>query len=237
MNILVGYSLDNHVATLTMDDGKANVMNVAMLAALNEALDRAEQEARVVVLRGRDNTFSGGFDLAAFKRGGPEVLVMLEAGARLCERLLAYPLPVVAACTGHAVAMGAFLLLSTDLRIGVDGGARFMINEVRVGMSVPHFAFEVCRQRLAPAQLHTATTLGLTLTPAAALAAGFVDELAPAYTMSETVRRHCADLLTLETAAFTATKRRRNAAAIAAMATAIGADLADWQAAGIGQTA
>ena len=140
MNTLVRYELKGEIATLFMDDGKANVMNVAMLRALNEALDRAEKEAKVVVVYGRAGSFCGGFDLGVFKRGGPEVSTMLEAGLRLCARLVEYPLPVIAACTGHAVALGAILLLSCDLRIGVDVGARYQINEVRIGIVLPHLA-------------------------------------------------------------------------------------------------
>jgi enoyl-CoA hydratase len=96
MDTVLQYSCEAGIATLQMDDGKANVISVAMLGALNAALDKAEQEARVVLLQGRPGMFSGGFDLAAFKRGGPEVLEMLEGGARLSERLLAYPLTVIA---------------------------------------------------------------------------------------------------------------------------------------------
>lgn len=230
MNTLVRYDLNKDVATLRMDDGKANVMNIAMLSALNEALDRAEKEARVVVLSGREGAFSGGFDLTVFKRGGPDVQTMLEAGMRLCARLVDYPLPVIAACTGHAVALGAFLLLSCDLRVGVDVGARFQINEVRMGMVLPRLTLEVCRRKLAPAQLHAAATLGLAFTPASALVAGFVDELVPAYAMQEAVQRHCADLLTLDVKTFATNKRRINAQVIEAMARAIDADIAQWQA-------
>jgi enoyl-CoA hydratase len=229
MNTLVRYELKDEIATLFMDDGKANVMGVAMLQALNEALDRAEKEAKVVVLYGRAGSFSGGFDLGALKRGGPEVSTMLEAGLRLCARLVEYPLPVIAACTGHAVALGAILLLSCDLRISIDVGARFQINEVRIGIVLPHLALEVCRRKLMPSQLHTATTLGIPFTPIAALAAGFVDELVPAYAMHETVQRHCADLLTLPAKIFATNKRRVNALTLQSMAIAIQSDLAEMQ--------
>src|SRR5215212_5979254 len=107
-----------------MDDGKANVMSLPMLQALNGALDRAQADSATVVLTGRSGMFSGGFDLAVFKTDPQALLAMLEAGARMAERVLSFPLPVVAACTGHAIAMGAFLLLSADVRIGVDVGAR-----------------------------------------------------------------------------------------------------------------
>jgi len=237
MNTLVSYDLNNDVATLRMDDGKANVMSIAMLSALNEALDRAEQEAKVVVLYGRAGSFSGGFDLAVFKRGGPDVQTMLEAGMRLCARLVNYPLPVIAACTGHAVALGAFLLLSCDLRVGVDVGARFQISEVRIGMVLPRLTLELCRRKLAPAQMHAATTLGIAFTPASALAAGFVDELVPAYAMQEAVQRHCADLLTLNSKAFAMNKRRINAQCVERMAAAIEADIAEWRAVQTGMEA
>ncbi len=237
MNTLVRYELNNDVATLRMDDGKANVMSIAMLTALNQALDRAEQEAKVVVLYGREGSFSGGFDLGVLKRGGAEVTTMLEAGLRLCARLVEYPLPVIAACTGHAVALGAVLLLTCDLRIGVDVGARFQISEVRIGLVMPRLALEVCRRKLAPAQFHAATTLGIPFAPASALAAGFVDELVPGYAMQEAVQRNCADLLTLNTKSFAINKRRINAQVIQAMAVAVEADIAEWKALAIGNEA
>jgi len=233
MNTLVRYDLHNDVATLRMDDGKANVMNIAMLTALNEALDQAERQAKVVVLYGREGSFSGGFDLSVFKRGGPDVQTMLEMGVRLCARLVHFPLPVIAACTGHAVALGAILLLSCDLRIGVDAGARFHINEVRIGMVLPRIAVEVCRRKLAPAPFHAATTLGIPLTPASALLAGFVDELVPAYAMKDAVQRHCMDLVQLNSASFAANKRRINAQWIEPMAIALEADIAEFKSFGI----
>jgi enoyl-CoA hydratase len=159
---------------------------------------------------------------------------MLEAGLRLCSRLVEYPLPVIAACTGHAVALGAILLLTCDLRIGVDVGARFQIGEVRIGLVMPRLALEVCRRKLGPAQFHAATTLGIPFTPASALAAGFVDELVPRYAMQEAVQRHCADLLTLNTKSFAINKRRINAPVIQAMAVAIEADIAEWKTLSLG---
>ena len=228
MDSLLTYTCEAGVATLLMDDGKANVLSMAMLGALNAGLDRAEQEARVVVVQGRPGMFSGGFDLAVFKRGGQELREMLEGGARLSERLLGYPLPVIAACTGHAIAMGAFLLLSADLRIGLSAGARFQANEVRIGLTVPHFALEVCRQRLAPSQMFNVAVLGLPFNPQKALAAGFLDELASPEELAATVQRHTADLLGLNAEAFTATKQRLRATALANMAVAIEADRIDW---------
>ena len=224
----VSYEFSDGIATLTMDDGKANAMSVAMLRALNDALDRAQADGAAVLLTGRAGMFSGGFDLAVFKRGPDELYRMLEAGARITERLLSYPKPVVAACSGHAVAMGLFLLLSTDVRIGVDSGARLQANEVQIGLTLPHFAIEVCRQRLTPAHLNLVAATAAPYTPEQALAAGLLDELVPAASLAAVARERTAKLLTLNPEAFTATKLRLRAESLTALRTAIDADLADW---------
>ena len=92
---------------LTGGSKKEGRVAVQMMQALNSALDRAEADRAVVVLTGRERMFCGGFDLGVFKRERSELLRMLEDGARLSERLLSFPTPVVIACTGHALAMGS----------------------------------------------------------------------------------------------------------------------------------
>ena len=230
MSTLVNYTLDEGIATLTMDDGKANVMSVAMLQALNDALDCAQADDAAVLLVGREGMFSGGFDLGVFKRDQDELFRMLEAGALITERLLSYPKPVVAACTGHAIAMGAFLMLCADVRIGVDSGARFQANEVQIGLTLPHFAIEVCRQRLAPAHLNLVAGTAQPYAPAQAVVAGLLDEVVPAASLMAVARERMAHLLKLHAQAFAATKLRLRAGTLLALRAAIDADLADWRA-------
>ncbi len=230
MNPLVQYTLADGVATLLLDDGKANAMSVQMLGALNTALDQAEKDGAVLLLAGRSQMFCGGFDLGVFKRSQTELLQMLEAGARITERLIAFPRPVVVACTGHAVAMGVFLLQCGDVRIAVEQGARIQVNEVAIGMTLPHFALEVCRQRLTPAQLHLATVTAMPYTPQQALAAGFLDELAPAETVLDVARARAVALTQLHPAAFTATKLRKQQAVLASLRQAVADDIAGWKA-------
>lgn len=223
------YHLNDGIATITLDDGKANAMSPRMLQALGDALTQAEADQAVVVLTGRPGMFSGGFDLGIFKAGDvAEQLRMLNAGARITHRLLSFPHPVVAACSGHAVAMGVFLLLSTDVRIGLTEGAMVHVNEVQIGMTVPHFALEICRQRLAPAHLNLATVTAQAYTTVQALQAGFFDELAPAETLATAALAQATRLKKLNRAAFTATKLRQRQAGLAALAIAIEEDAKDW---------
>ena len=119
--------------------------------------------------------FSGGFDLKVLQAGGDEAVGMLRGGFALAHRVLSFPRPVIAACTGHAVAMGAFLLLSTDHRVGADGPFRIVANEVAIGLTMPHSALAILRWRLSPPAFDRAVLLSETFDPPSAVGAGFLD--------------------------------------------------------------
>ncbi len=213
----VTYQLDASVATITMDDGKVNVLSLEMLAELNAALDRAEADQAVVVLTGREGRFSAGFDLAVLQGGGPDALAMLRGGFELTERLLSFPTPVVIACTGHAIAMGVFLLLSADYSIGGSGPYKITANEVAIGMTLPLAAVEICRLRLAPAAFNRAINLAEVFTPQDAVAAGFLDRVVPDAELRDRALSLATDLTKLDMAAHAGTKRRARRDALVAI--------------------
>ena len=225
----VSYTFADGVATLTMDDGKANAIGPAMQAALNKALDRAEADKAIVVLTGRPGVFSGGFDLSVFKAGDPKVTYqMLTGGAQLAQRLLSYPHPVVAACSGHAMAMGLFLLQCADVRIGLSTGATLQANEVLIGMTLPHFALEVIRQRVATPHLHLVGT-ALAYGGNEAVRAGLLDEAVDPGALAAAVRSQVERLKKAHPASYSATKQRLRADVLAAMPAAIERDNTDWK--------
>lgn len=216
--------LADGVARITLDDGKANALSTAMLAEIDAALDAAESAGAVVVLRGRPGLFSAGFDLATFKRGHAATLEMLSAGCRLIERLLAFPSPVLTVCTGHAYPAGAFLMLSSDVRFGVDGAWKIGMNEVAIGLTLPRFAVELARHRLTPAGFARITT-GDMFPPAEAVRFGYLDRLHDADALDAAVEAEIARLRALDRTAFAATKLRVNEQAIAAIHAAAEAEL------------
>ena len=118
---LVTYSRSDSVSTIAMDDGRVNVFSIPMLRALHQAFDQAERDETVVLLNGRPGCFSAGFDLQTLSGPHEDVVTILTLGATLAERILAFPAPVVVACTGHAFPAGAFLLMAADMRVGADG--------------------------------------------------------------------------------------------------------------------
>lgn len=174
---IVCYELSGKVATIGMDDGKANALSPVLLEELNRALDRAEQDAAVVILSGREGMFSGGFDLSVIGQGNEVSLGLARAGSELSRRLLAFPAPVIAASRGHAVAMGAFLLLSCDYRIGVEGEFRYGLNEVAIGMTMPYTGVELARARLNQRYVDRSVNNAEMYAPATAVEAGFLDQV------------------------------------------------------------
>jgi enoyl-CoA hydratase len=210
-----------------MDDGKANVLSSAMLAELNAALDRALAHDSVVVLTGRPGIFSAGFDLTVLQRGGSEAAAMVLAGFATAERLLSFPTPVVAACGGHAVAMGVFLLLAADYRIGTQGVFTIAANEVAIGLAMPRAAVEIMRQRVTPSCFHRAVALAEAFDPDTAVQAGLLDRvvhrdelLAVAHDMAHTFGE-------LDLPAHQTSKLRARASALSALRVAILADAAE----------
>jgi enoyl-CoA hydratase len=230
MGAQVTCRLQDSVATITMDDGKVNVLTLAMLAELDAALNRAAADRAVVVLTGRDRVFSAGFDLAVLRVGGAEAADLLRAGFDLAARLLAFPTPVLVACPGHAVAMGAFLVLSGDYRIGAGGPYKLTANEVAIGMTMPRAAVEICRQRLTPACFSRAVVLAEVFPPENAVAAGFLDRVVPAAELAEAAAATAAELARLDLDAHAATKLRARHRAATALREAIDADDAAYRA-------
>jgi enoyl-CoA hydratase len=230
MGGLVTYRLHGSVATITMDDGKVNVLSLAMLAELDAALDRAAADRAVVILTGREGVFSAGFDLPVLRAGGTPAVELLRAGFDLAARLLAFPTPVLIACTGHAVAMGVFLVLSGDYRIGAAGPYKLTANEVAIGMTMPLAAVEICRQRLTPACFNRAVVIAEVFPPEDAVAAGFLDRVVPGADLSEAAARAAAELAGLDLEAHAATKLRARQLAAAALQEAIHADDAAYRA-------
>ena len=223
----VTYNLQEHVAVVSFDDGKANVYSHEVLEALAAALNRAEADpqARAVLLVGRPGRFSAGFDLATMTAGPESMRSLVAAGGRFVAKLLLEPLPVVAACTGHALAAGALVLLAADHRIGAAGEWKIGLNEVAIGMPLPTWAVELARYRMPPSEFDR-IVLGQTGGPEEARTAGFLDRVvAPDELLAEATAA-AAHLAELKGGAVAGTKTRARAEVADRMLTGMDEDLA-----------
>jgi enoyl-CoA hydratase len=225
----VRYALEGDVAVLTFDDGKANAIGHEAAAALHDGLTRARGEAGAVAIVGRPGRFSAGFDLSVMTSGTDNARDLLRVGAELAFEIYQSPVPVVLGVTGHALAMGAILLLAADTRIGAEGEFKLGLNEVAIGMPVPRFAVELARDRLTPPAFVPAVSHAQVFDPAGAVAAGYLDRVVPAEQVPGAAVEHATYLAAhLRRGAFEATRANSRGAVAAQLRDGLAADLTEF---------
>jgi enoyl-CoA hydratase len=223
----ISYESSGDVAVLRIDDGKANALGPQVFEALHAGLDRAEEEGSAVLLVGRPGRFSAGFDLNVMREGGAEAgRELVEAGARFAIRLARHPAPVVVACTGHALAMGAVLLMAADLRVGARGDFKVGFNEVAISMTTPRFLMEFARERISKRHLLRATVHAEIYPPELAVDAGFLDRITEPDRVFDESLAEAARLGKLPRGPFCATRSRAREATLAAIEADLAADVA-----------
>jgi enoyl-CoA hydratase len=180
---LVQYEVRDRIAHVTIANGKANALSFDVLAGLGDALSRAEDAGEAVVgallVSGAPGMFSGGFDLKVMRSAPEAAGKLVTDGGELFSRMYGSPIPVVVACTGHAIAAGALLLLGADARIGARGEFRIGLIETQLGMVLPRWAVEFAQERLSKRHVQDATVGARIYDPDGAVDAGFLDSVAP----------------------------------------------------------
>ena len=172
------YEKIEEISLIRLDDGKANAMGPEMIKELNEAMDKAEEESRALLITGRPGLLSGGFDLTVIRSGDNDAIrSMVKSGAKLLMRIYGFPKPIVMATAGHGVALGGFLLLAADYRFGVTGDFKIGLNEVAIGMTLPPFALMLAKARIANQFLTNSAINSNMFHPETAKLAGFLDEV------------------------------------------------------------
>ncbi len=217
-------------AVFHLDDGKANALSFDMIAAIRTALAEAEadDEVKAVVLHGRPGKFSGGFDLGVMMGSDLGATINLVAdGGDLVRDLYGSSVPVVAACTGHALAAGALVLLGCDVRIGADIEAKIGLNEVAIKMVLPGWAFTISEERLSRRHLQRALPNARITTPRDAVDVGFLDEVVPEDELLDRAVEVAADLAaTLDPSAYARTVKKLRGATLDTMGEQVVADRA-----------
>lgn len=184
----ITYTSTESSATIAINNGKVNAISHEVIDELNKALDRAITENKVVILTGKEGIFSAGFDLKTMTAGADAAKALVTKGSELVYRMLSFPLPIVAACNGHAIAKGAFLLLACDYRIGVEGDFKIGLNEVQIGMTMHHAGIAMARARLAPVYLDRSVINAELYNPKNAVNAGFLDHIVPVAQLEATAK-------------------------------------------------
>ena len=195
------------VCVLRLDHGKPNSISEAVSDELMAALDEAEKTANAVALLGKAGMFSGGFDLPTMAQGPAAAAAMVKAGGHLLMKIYSHPKPIVVGCTGHAIAMGAFMVMAGDYRIGAKGAFKIGANETAIGMTLPTFGIELARTCLSKRHYDRAIVQSTIYDPEGALEAGFLDCLVDPEQLEAEVFEAAARLGKLKQPAFRNNKR------------------------------
>jgi len=179
MNEFVTYQSEANFLVITIKNGKANAISHEVIHGLNRSLDKAQQENKVVILTGQNGIFSAGFDLKVMTKSSESAKELVTKGSKLSLRMLSFPQPIIVLCSGHAIAKGAFLLLSSDYRIGVAGDFKIGLNEVMIGMTMHHAGIAIAKARLSEVYLNRSVNNAEIYNPKEAIKAGFLDMIVP----------------------------------------------------------
>jgi enoyl-CoA hydratase len=223
---LIDFEINENIAIITLKNGKVNAISHQVIAEINSALDKAEATSSAVILTSQPGIFSGGFDLKTMKESSDSAVSLVTAGSTLTRRMLSFPYPIIGACTGHAIAKGAFLLLSCDYRIGCEGSFKIGLNEVAIGMTMHQAGIELARNRV-PANYLTRSVINAELfDPETAVLAGFIDTLVKPEQLMATAKAAATQMLTLNMTAHHGTKLKERKDILSALDDAIKIDSA-----------
>ncbi|MCG8763220.1 crotonase/enoyl-CoA hydratase family protein [Tenacibaculum finnmarkense] len=179
MSALIDYTSEENYVIITLNNGKVNAISHEVIDSLNQLLDKAEAQKKVVILTGQPGIFSAGYDLKSMTTSPESALKLVTKGSKLSHRMLSFPTPIIAACTGHAIAKGAFLLLSTDYRLGAEGNFKIGFNEVLIGMTMHNAGVQIAKGRLTPNYVNRSVNNAEMYSPKDAVTAGFLDKIVP----------------------------------------------------------
>ncbi|HWS46795.1 MAG TPA: crotonase/enoyl-CoA hydratase family protein [Acidimicrobiia bacterium] len=225
---LVDYEVRDRIAHVTISNGKANALSPDVLTELGAALTRAEDagEAAVgaIILTATPGMFSGGFDLQIMKSGPDAAGRLATDGGELFSRMYGSPIPIVAACTGHAIAAGALVLLAADARVGARGEFRIGLIETQIGMVLPRWAVELSQERLSKRHFQHATVGARIYDPDGARDAGFLDVVVPPDDVAPTALTEARYWAELPRAAYRGQVRMNRGERLARLSEAIAAD-------------
>ncbi len=211
----VTYELHDNIAVLTLDDGKANALGPAVLEELAAGIAKAESEAGALVVAGRPGKFCAGFDLKVMMSGPEAAQKLVKHGGAVFLQLYEAGLPVVLACTGHALAGGALLLLTGDTRIGIKGPFKIGLNETSIGMQLPILGQELARDRLDPRHLTSAVIQARIHSPEEAVEAGYLDRIVDPEELRGAAMAEAKRLAAIPKAAYAGTKKQLRSRTIA----------------------
>ena len=173
-------TIKDRLAIITLSRGKSNALNREMITELDDILNNISTDSAIggVMIAGQENFFSAGLDLIElYSYTEDEARSFWDLFLKFIANITAFRKPIVAAINGHSPAGGCVIALACDTRVMAEGKFIIGLNEVPVGIIVPHSIFELYSFWLGKANASRSLLEGKLFTPEEALAIGLVDEV------------------------------------------------------------
>jgi len=191
-------SQENNVSIIRLDDGKANAFSHEMLTRFNELLAEVPRDSGSLIITGREGLFSGGFDLKTLATGDMEkIRKMVILGYKTLLDLYGFDRPLIAAVTGHSIALGLFVTCCADYRIAIDGQYICQANEVRNNMDIPTQIMEILKARVNKNYFYPAVYHSDAYSMKDSIAVGYIDEVVSEDNFMERVMQKAEELSSL----------------------------------------
>tara|TARA_B100001175_G_scaffold199507_1_gene169427 strand:- start:521 stop:1216 length:696 start_codon:yes stop_codon:yes gene_type:complete len=201
------FKKEEDISIITLDDGKANVFSSEMSQQVNDCLDQVETEKGCLIITGKEGMFSAGLDLKTIQSGDMEkILDMSSSAFKLLARIFSFPRPVIAACSGHGIALGTFLICCCDYRIGIKGDFMLGANEMRTNMVIPTPILELIKFRVNNSHKYRAVLGAEMYTLEKAKEAGLMDDVVNPEDLMKAAMEKAKDLATMGHPSYTLTK-------------------------------
>ena len=198
---------EDDISIITLDDGKANVFSPEMSNQLNACLDQVDTESGCLIITGREGMFSAGLDLKTIQSGDVDRIVEMSSRAfKLLARIFSFPRPVIAACSGHGIALGTFLICCCDYRIGIKGDFMLGANEMRTNMVIPTPILELIKFRVNDSHKYRAVLGAEMYNFNQAQEAGLIDDIVEIDNLMTAAKDKAKDLATMGHPSYTMTK-------------------------------
>jgi enoyl-CoA hydratase/carnithine racemase len=180
---IVDLKKEGDVFILTMQSGE-NLFNRTFIDAMNQALDAVEKSsgpAALVTIGGEEKFYSNGLDLTWLTGDGEkERPQFVKSVLKFLGRVLAFPMPTVAAINGHSFAAGAMLALTHDFRVMRADRGFFCLPEVDINIPLAPGMTALIKSRLLPNVFRYSILTGARIGGIEAKEMGIVDEAVPA---------------------------------------------------------
>ncbi len=196
---MVELETDDGLAVITIDRPHArNAISLETMDQLGAALDGA-YGARALVIKGAgDKAFVSGGDLKelAALRTEADASAMAWRMRSICDRIAAFPGPVVAALNGHALGGGAEVAVAADIRLAADD-IKIGFNQVTLGIMPAWGGAERLAALVGKSKALLLAGTGSVLDAAEAHRVGLVDAVVPRASFEEEWRAVARKLATL----------------------------------------